>query len=376
MPIRAATGINTYFASSMREKFLAPELIDVLRNFGFHPDHSELISISSGLINYSISVSDAEKKIFLQRINQHVFPEPGKIVSNYKKIYSHLSENTAFLIPSPVKTIDNAFQYTDKKQQFWRAIAFIKNGMSYATSPSAELAYKAAKAFGEFTDSFKNFDSSLLEIIIPDFHNLSLRYRQFQEALANSDPAKINTASGFIKDLQEKKYLVDFYSEIVNNIDYKQRVMHHDAKLSNILFNKDSGEVICPVDLDTTQPGYYFSDLGDMIRSMVCPVDENSVEFSAIQIRPAFYNALLAGYLKAMEKNLTNAELKNIHYCGLIMIYMQALRYLADFLNGNKYYQVSYPEQNLNRAINQISLLKNLEEFLTKSFLINLPSIR
>jgi hypothetical protein len=115
-------------------------------------------------------------------------------------------------------------------------------------------------------------------------------------------------------------------------------------------------------------PGYFFSDLGDMIRSMACSYDENSTEFDKITIRKKFYNAILEGYLMVMNKQLTDSEKKYIHYAGLLMIYMQSLRFLTDYLNGDIYYQISYPEQNFNRATNQLTLLGQLEKFLAAEY--------
>lgn len=144
--------------------------------------------------------------------------------------------------------------------------------------------------------------------------------------------------------------------------------MHHDAKISNVLFSNKTGKVVCLVDFDTVMPGYFFSDLGDMIRSMVCPEDETSTKFSNICIRKEFYEAIVTGYLDVIGKELTESEKKYIHYSGLLMIYMQSLRFLADYLNGDVYYQITYPDQNFDRAKNQLILLQRLEDFLGTNY--------
>ena len=144
--------------------------------------------------------------------------------------------------------------------------------------------------------------------------------------------------------------------------------MHHDAKLSNILFDQNTRKVVCPVDLDTTQAGYFFSDLGDMIRSMACSQSENCIDFSSIYIKSGFYEAIIDVYMAAIKDEFTEEEGKNIHYAGLLMIYMQALRYMTDYLNGDIYYRITYSEQNFDRAKNQLTLLQRLEEFLREKF--------
>lgn len=144
--------------------------------------------------------------------------------------------------------------------------------------------------------------------------------------------------------------------------------MHHDAKIANVLFSKTTGRVICPVDFDTVMPGYYFSDLGDMIRSMAGNADENYLHFEKIQIRKSYYDAIVSGYLSIMEKQLTDSEKKYIHYAGLIMIYMQAIRFITDFMRGGIYYKTEYKGQNFDRALNQLTLLKRLEELLKNAY--------
>jgi thiamine kinase-like enzyme len=140
--------------------------------------------------------------------------------------------------------------------------------------------------------------------------------------------------------------------------------MHHDCKIGNILFDRTTHEVICPIDLDTIMPGKYFSDLGDMIRTMACTEGEESRKWETIDIRKDFYESIVNGYLSAMGNVFTAEEKEHIHKSGLMMIFMQALRFITDFLEGDKYYKTSYPEQNLNRALNQLILLEKLEEFL------------
>jgi hypothetical protein len=115
-------------------------------------------------------------------------------------------------------------------------------------------------------------------------------------------------------------------------------------------------------------PGYFFSDLGDMIRSMACSEAESNKNLNELHIRKDFYEAVLEGYLELMEELLTDAEKKYIHFSGLLIIYMQALRFLTDYLNEDKYYKTNYAEENFDRALNQLVLLQKLEEFLIAEY--------
>ena len=203
---------------------------------------------------------------------------------------------------------------------------------------------------------------------IPGFHDLSLRLKQLKQSLHKKNYERLGKAASLINQLKEKEHYVSFYEVMTESGEFEKRLMHHDAKISNILFSEETGQVICPIDFDTCMPGYFFSDLGDMIRSMTCSEPENSINYSEINIRKDFYEAILEGYMEVMKELLTDAEKKHIHYSGLLIIYMQALRYITDYLNGDLYYRISYFEQNFDRAMNQLTLLLRLEEFLKAEY--------
>ena len=197
---------------------------------------------------------------------------------------------------------------------------------------------------------------------------MSFRYQQFEQALKQANPERLFKAAVLIEEVKKREKYKNFYEHITRSPQFPKRVMHHDAKIANVLFDKKSGRVICAIDFDTTMPGYFFSDLGDMIRSMACSNDEHSTDFEHLHIRKDFYKAIVSGYLEVMSDYLTPEEKKYIHSAGLIMIYMQAVRFIADYLNNDIYYQIGYAEQNVDRGTNQVTLLKDLEQFLNEEY--------
>jgi Ser/Thr protein kinase RdoA (MazF antagonist) len=278
-------------------------------------------------------------------------------------------QKNAVNIAAPISNNEGGLLFIDEEKNYWRATTFVNHSYSPMNAANEEAAYTVAKSFAGFTRSLSGLDIHKLKQIIPDFHNLSFRYYQFENAIANAPAKRLLKSTHIIAQLRQRKPLVAFYDSIINDsADYPERVMHHDCKINNILFDIVTNEVICPVDLDTTMPGKFFSDIGDMIRTMACSVDENSKQWEDIFIRPSFYQAILKGYLEGAGDIFTDEEKKNIHYSGLILTYMQSLRFVTDFLNGDIYYKISYPEQNLNRALNQLILLEKLEEFLETTF--------
>ena len=338
------------------------------------PDHSAgeitVETINGGLINHSYKVSCQLKPNFLlQRINKNVFEHPEQVQENYIRLWQYAEfEFTGLRLPAPKHCGKMTTLFVDRKENFWRAFEFIDDTRMHSATEKPAQAKATAKAFAKFTLAFADFNVEQLQIVIPGFHDLSLRFSQFEESLKGETYERMAKALPIVDALKKREKYKHFYEIIVESDQFPQRVMHHDAKIANVLFNNKSGKVVCLVDFDTVMPGYFFSDLGDMIRSMVCPEDENSTNYDNITVRKDFYDAILSGYVDVIGKELTESEKKYIHYSGLLMIYMQALRFITDYLNGDVYYKITYPDQNFDRAKNQLILLQRLEEFLQSHY--------
>jgi thiamine kinase-like enzyme len=327
--------------------------------------------INGGLINHSWKIECPHKPNFLlQRINTAVFHQPKYIQQNYISIWQYAEfEFTGLRLPTPLYYSRTENLYHDDQGNYWRAFEFIDEAYTIGVAQKPAQAKATAKTFAKFTAAFDDFNTDQLKVVIPNFHNLSFRFSQLEAALSGEQYERLAKASTLIKELKDREKYKHFYELITESPEsFRTRVMHHDAKIANVLFSKKTGKVICAVDFDTVMPGYYFSDIGDIIRSMACSEDENCIHPDKIEIRADFYDSIISGYLEVMGKHLTEAEKKYIHHAGVIMIYMQALRFLIDYLNGDKYYRIYYPEQNFDRALNQLTLLRKLEIFLEKNY--------
>jgi Phosphotransferase enzyme family len=326
-----------------------------------------------GLIHYSYKVTFPDgNTVLLQCLNQATFRLPENIINNYIIISRHLASTGGIKVPRMCSTRKGKYFWIDETGNFWRATEFMKDSYSLAIASTSEEVYKASACFGEFVKSLAGINPDQLDTIIPGFHNLRLRYDQFEKAIAGGGINRLLKATHVIASLRERYALVEYYDRIAaNDQQYPVRIMHHDCKISNILFHSQTKEVICPVDLDTLMPGKFFSDPGDLVRTMACSRDENSTEWEHIDIVPSFYQAIIRGYLDGTNGMLTSAEIQDIHYPGQLLIYMQALRFVTDFLNNDIYYKTTYAEQNLNRALNQLILLEKLETYLSE----NLPPL-
>jgi thiamine kinase-like enzyme len=327
--------------------------------------------LNGGLINHSYKVtSKANSGAFLlQQINDSVFTDPEKVQRNYELLWKYLKqEHIPFIIPAPKYFIDKSPFYTDRHHHYWRIFEYMPGTVTKTIAENPDQARAVAETFARFSAAFRNFDSSILHITIPKFHDLSHRYKQFTSALHSGNFERLGTAASLVDELKKRERYVSFYEVLTDSQEFPLRVMHHDAKIGNILFDEENGNVVCPVDFDTTMPGYFFSDLGDMIRTMACTFDENSTAFSELAIRKDYYETIVSGYLSIIEYQLTPAEKKYIHYAGIIMLYMQSLRFISDYLVGDKYYKINNPNQNYDRSKNQFTLLQQLETFLFANY--------
>ncbi len=313
----------------------------------------------TGLINHTWKVSDGKATFILQRINTNVFKKPEGIAANIELIAKYLKTYHAdYQFIAPILTSEGKTMLQNDEGYF-RMFPFVENAHSKDVVETAEQAYEAAQQFGKFTRLLADFDESQLTITIPQFHDLTLRYQQFLNACAIGNTKRIAFAKNLIEKLLAKAYIVEKYQKIVENPEFKLRVTHHDTKISNVLFDKND-KALCVIDLDTLMSGYFISDLGDMMRTYLSPVSEEESDFSKIEVRKPFYDAIIAGYYSEMKDILTKVEKEHLHYAGQFMIYMQALRFMCDYLQDDIYYGAKYPEQNIVRAENQLILLERL----------------
>lgn len=333
--------------------------------------HFTLEPVSGGLINHTCKLTDLQnnRSYLLQQINRHVFPEPEKIQDNYVVLQSHLKKQSRpFFIPELQYFPNNQVLFKDTTGEYWRIFRFIENSRQLNGTDDPAQASAVAETFARFTAACNDLDSAAIQVILPGFHDAGNRYEQFLGAIPQASATRLDKAAILITELKNRQRYAALYRHFTSSADFKLRIMHHDAKIANVLFDDSSGQVICPVDMDTVMPGYFFSDLGDMIRSMAGTADEQFTELEKLQIRPAIYKAITEGYINGLGHLLTGEEERFLHASGLLLIYMQSLRFMTDYLCNDQYYRINYPEHNFDRARNQLVLLTRLEEFLADNY--------
>ncbi len=323
------------------------------------PPNTLIVNISTGLINNTYKAVSFSHAYIIQQINSRIFNHPEDIDHNLRLIAEHLKKNKpGYRLPMPIETADGQ-TLVIVNNKYYRAFNFVENAITYTVAETPQLAFEAANQFGSFTSQFRHFPSESLKITLPQFHDISFRYQQFLSSIKNAAEERKSESINIINELKSLVVIVDDYEKIKLDKNFIKRVTHHDTKISNVLFNEE-GKGICVIDLDTVMPGYFFSDVGDMMRTYLPPVSEEEQDLSKVFIREDYFTAIANGYLQHMQQHLSENEIKAFVYAGKFMIYMQALRFITDYLNNDVYYGAKNDKHNFNRAQNQLTLLKDL----------------
>lgn len=357
------------------------ELIKIAKNFNINGEPIKIEKCNSGHINKTYAVTyktkeNEEKKYILQYVNTNVFPNLPELMTNIKKITKYMNEkalekgeNIDRLTLKMIDTLDD--NPNSIYNQNWRMEEFIDNTKTYLTTESTEILTEAGKAAGKFQKHLDGFPAEELYETIPKFHYTPNRVNQLKEALSNeenktkrSERFKIaKEAIGFLTNENR----INKTNIITNKLQSKEiplRVTHNDTKLSNILFDKDTNKAVCLIDLDTVMPGALVYDFGEGLRTGITTAKEDEQDVSKIYADINRFEAFTKGFLSEVKDIITEEEIKLLPLGLWMMTYENAIRFLADYLNGDVYFSVDKDIENHNliRAKTQMELLKQIEE--------------
>ena len=335
----------------------------IMDAFGLDPDVFIPTVHGSGLIHKTYVVKREGLPAFiLQQVNHHVFKNPEDISHNLHVIENFLKVHQPdYPFTSPIPSREGN-DYVLEDGNYYRLFRFISGTHTIDACEYPGQAYEASLQFGSFTAMLNELPVEMLRYTIPGFHDLENRFRGFREAMESGDPARIQASRETARWLEAQSGIVDRYRSICDDPMIRKRVIHHDTKISNVLLN-DSAKGVCVIDLDTVMPGYFISDVGDMIRTYVSPASEEEKDHDKILFRKDYYQAIYQGYMEKMGDLLSDKEKSSFLYAGKFIIYMQALRFFTDHLNNDHYYGAAYKGHNLVRAKNQVRLLQELMRF-------------
>lgn len=352
----------------------------IAENFAIGAPVKEVSPIGNGLINDSYRVITENGGAYvLQRINHAIFKDVELLQRNIGCVTDHIRRKLEAAgekdidrkVLKLVPLRDSSATYWTDGSSFWRMTVLIADSVTVETvDPSSS--YLAGKSFGEFQAMLSDISDDLGETI-PDFHNMELRARQLEDAVEAD-------ASGRCADPEVQSIL----KEMRANMDemckaermhregiLPKRVCHCDTKVSNMLFDRD-GNVLCVIDLDTVMPAFVFSDYGDFMRTAGNKVAEDCPDIEKVAFDMDIFRAFTKGYMESASSFLTPVERDNLPYAAALFPFMQAVRFFTDYINGDTYYKIAYPEHNLVRTRNQMALFRDVlsHQDEMKSFIV------
>lgn len=349
------------------------ELIELFNHYDFNIDnYIGNKMISKGHINTTYIIyfdyGNKVKRYLLQQINTSVFKNPQELMKNIEQVTSFAKNvlksygvsNYKNKFVRIYKTSTNNTYVKTSLNNYYRIYHFIEGGVSYDESKSHEILYNAGKTIGYFQNLLAHFDVNNLYETIPFFHDTTYRYQTFLKKLSKANKSLIESAINEISFFNDNKYIANIIMDLINKKQMPLKVTHNDTKLNNIMFDYQTNDGLCLVDLDTIMPGCICFDFGDLIRSSCNLGKEDSTNLDDVIFNIDGFISVAKGYLESVVTTISQIELYNLTNGAIIMSYECGLRFLTDYLDGNHYFKVNYPTHNLIRCKTQIKMCKQI----------------
>lgn len=345
------------------------DLSNIVAKFSIKGTVEKIQPLGSGLINDTYKVYTCEQDApdyVLQRINHAIFQNVEMLQSNISAVTRHIRKKlTAAGEPDIERKVLTFLETAEGKtywfdgESYWRVMVFIPRAKTYeAVTP--EYSRYAGEAFGHFQAMLADIPETLGETI-PDFHNMEFRLKQLRDAVASDAAGRVSEVQYYLDEIEKRADEMCKAERLHREGKLPKRVCHCDTKVNNMMFDEE-GRVLCVIDLDTVMPSFIFSDYGDFLRTGANTGDEDDKDLNRVNFNMEIFKAFTEGYLKGAKSFLTPIEIENLPYAAALFPYMQCVRFLADYINGDTYYKIKYPEHNLVRTKAQFKLLQSVEE--------------
>ena len=354
---------------------LEKQIQDVCARFQIVGEYKSYEIINSGHINTTYCVyfirHGEVKDYILQRVNTYVFRDPVGVMENISRVTEYIrakikatGRSAKRYVLHYAKTAENEYYtYTDDGG-FWRCCLFIDDSLSLTKTDDLRIIEESGRAFGEFQTYLSDFPVEKLHIVIPHFHNTISRYAALQEAIEKNEAGRVAQVQEEIAGYKALEALAIKPYQLQRQGVLPLRVTHNDTKTSNVLFDGDTHEHLCVIDLDTVMPGLVAFDFGDAIRAAASTAAEDEQDLDKVSVDLEKYEAFARGFVVALKEMLTEAEKATLALGALAMTAECGVRFLTDYLNGDKYFRIHYPNQNLARARCHLKLARDMAEKL------------
>ena len=349
----------------------------VAKQFVVQGDIISIVRIKKGYINSTYKVETLSQhnhvhQYILQRINTNVFPDVDALMSNFQMTTKHLYGNLQMpgshvrgTVQTLRPTTDGKLYFTDESGS-WRLMTYFDDVYSMDIPDSPEVFYHTGVSFGSFIKAMSSLDVENIKVVIPNFHNTMSRYRDLETAISRDPRGRVAEVADEIAFIRARTDRFGKITEALESGKIPTRICHNDCNLNNILFDKDTHLPVAIIDLDTVMPSSPLYDFGDSMRIGTNTAKDDEKDLSKVSCDLGLYEMYAKGYLEACGDILTREELELLPYAALIITSEDGIRFLADHINGDTYYQIDYPGQNLDRARTQLKLLEDMEKKLSE----------
>ncbi len=351
-------------------------IIEIAENFEFEGELVRISEFGSGHINKTYVATylngDEKQRYVVQQINTSVFKKPEELMKNIFAVTDYLREVIAANGGDPeretlhfIKTKAGDNYFTTPDGDCYRAYVFVKDSVCYDSADTPELFGKSGAAFGRFQKLLADFPADTLYETIPNFHNTPWRFEnEFLPSLFAADDSLLTECEDDIEFVTSRRTDMEGFTVLQESGALPLRVTHNDTKLNNVMFDENTGECVCVIDLDTVMPGLALYDFGDSIRFGASTAAEDESNLDKVSLDLDYFKAYAEGYLSEAGDALTYREKKQLAYSAKLMTLECGMRFLTDYLNGNIYFKTEFPKQNLIRARNQFKLVEDIESKL------------
>ncbi|MEM7104443.1 MAG: aminoglycoside phosphotransferase family protein [Bacteroidota bacterium] len=344
----------------------------IARQFRVEGGIGKMQPFGNGHINSTYKVLNSEQgkpNYLLQKINRKVFPAVGEMMVNINLVTKHLSNKFSKDSPQVYQTLqiiptkeDDLF-YHSRHEGFWRMYRFFDDLVGYDQLTKENHIYEGAKAFGVFLNALNDFDQRKMYIPIPDFHNVIYRMDALNEAIDLDGFDRLKSAKDLVAFARNNVDSMTQISKAGNAGQIPLRITHNDTKFNNVLLDA-SGKARCVIDLDTVMPGFVHFDFGDGVRTSITNALEDEADLANINIEMARFKSFSEGYLEGSGDILTKEEKRFLALSCPMLAFLMGIRFLTDYLKGDKYYKTHFEDQNFFRARAQLDLCGKMMERL------------
>ena len=341
------------------------QLLHIASHFAFEGEIESISLLGEGFINdtYIVKTASSTPNYILQRKNHYVFPNVPAMMDNIAAVTAHIKGKVADPMRQTL-TITPARDgklYAEVDGNFWAACLYIEGSKCYDRADSTTLARQGGAGIGQFQALLADFDTPLYETI-KGFHNIRYRFEQWDAAVTADRVGRVAELSDQIEWIESRREQMLAFWSLVEEGTIPTRVTHNDTKISNILFDADTNQVLCAIDLDTVMSSTSLNDFGDAIRSYTNTGAEDDRDLSKVSMSLEMFKGYAEGYLSQRRSTLAQSEIDWLAFSARYITYEQVLRFLMDYIDGDKYYRTTSPDHNLVRTHAQYKLLQSMEE--------------